>query len=104
MILIAPVALRTPRERIATKNMITQLISAAWAASLDYDYWIWADTESVLATAYGTESDFDEGNLRHAFLLDDEGQAFLCDVLRGGTPVDGAVRVGANHNPSGVRA
>ena len=68
--------------------MITQLISAAWAASLDYDYWIWADTESVLATAYGTESDFDEGNLRHAFLLDDEGQAFLW--------YEGAVSLGAD--------
>lgn len=62
--------------------------NAAWAASLDYGYQIWADTEGVVAAGYGVESHFDEGNLRHAFLLDENGHA----ILR----YEGAVSVGAD--------
>ena len=64
--------------------------NAAWADSLDYEYLIWSDTEGVLAAAYGTESDHDEGNLRHAFVLDASGQAFLW--------YEGAVSLGADPN------
>lgn len=64
--------------------------NAAWAESLDYEYLIWSDAEGVLAAAYGTESDHDEGNLRHAFVLDASGQAFLW--------YEGAVSLGADPN------
>ncbi|HCH62654.1 MAG: hypothetical protein CL927_12525 [Deltaproteobacteria bacterium] len=62
--------------------------NAAWAESLDYQYLIWSDADAVLAAAYGTESDHDQGNLRHAFLLDASGQAFLW--------YEGAVSLGAD--------
>jgi len=68
--------------------------NAAWAAALDYQYQIWSDPEAVLGAAYGTESPFDEGNLRHAFVLDADGLA----ILR----YEGAVSVGAD--PSQVLA
>ena len=74
--------------RIVAVGPTTVEENADWAASLDYHYLIWADTEGVLATAYNVESDFDEGNLRHAFLLDDSGQA----ILR----YEGAVSIGAD--------
>ncbi len=68
--------------------------NAAWSTSLDYRYQIWSDPEGVLAAAYDTESEFDEGSLRHAFVLDSTGHA----ILR----YEGAVSVGAD--PSQVLA
>jgi len=68
--------------------------NASWAESLDYQYLIWSDPDATLAAAYSAESEFDEGNLRHAFLLDASGRAFL--------RYEGAVSVGAD--PSAVLA
>lgn len=61
--------------RIVAVGPTTPAENADWARRLDYLYEIWSDPEGVLPAAYGAESSFDEGALRHALLLDAEGLA-----------------------------
>ena len=74
--------------RIVAVGPTTVEANAAWAASLDYRYQIWSDSGGILSAAYGTESEFDEGSLRHAFIIDADANA----IFR----YEGAVSVGAD--------
>lgn len=61
--------------RIVAVGPTTPTENLHWAQSLDYSYEIWSDPEGVMPVYYEAESTFDEGALRHAFILDAEGQA-----------------------------
>ena len=61
--------------------------NASWAASLGYEYEVWAD-DGTLTNHYDVMTDFDDAPLRHAYLLDETGTAVLF--------YEGAVSVGAD--------
>jgi len=62
-------------------------VNEAWAAAEGYAFELWTDRDRVLAESYGAVADFDpDSPLRHAYLLDAEGQAVLF--------YEGAVSVG----------
>lgn len=63
--------------RIVAIGPTTPAENLDWAQRLDYAYEIWSDPDGALPAAYGAESTFDEGALRHAFLLDADGLARL---------------------------
>ena len=51
--------------------------NAAWASGLGYGYEIWSDDQRVLAEHYQVLTEWDEDPLRHAYVLDEQGQAVL---------------------------
>ncbi len=74
--------------RVVAVGLADPDTTAAWAETLNYDYEIWSDPERVLMDAYGATVTWDEGPLRHAFVLDAEGRAIVRH--------DGAVSLGAD--------
>ncbi|MCB9764568.1 MAG: redoxin domain-containing protein [Alphaproteobacteria bacterium] len=74
--------------RIVAVGFADPEVTAAWRASLDYEYEVWTDAEQVLAEHYGVLSAWDDAPLRHAWILDDAGQAVVFH--------EGAVSLGAD--------
>lgn len=67
--------------------------NAAWGDTMGYTYPLWSDTDRVLATAYDAVSPFDDdAPLRHAYILDADGNAVVWH--------EGGVSIGAD--PAGV--
>ncbi len=63
-------------------------MNRSWADSLGYAYELWSDLDRVLASHYGVLVTDDELPMRHAYLLDEAGQAVLF--------YEGAVSLGAD--------
>ncbi len=62
--------------------------NAAWAASLDYTYEIWSDPDAFLIRHYDAEDPAEDAPLRHAWILDADGQGVVKHA--------GAVSIGAS--------
>ena len=74
--------------RIVGAGFAEPLVNASWADSLGYEYELWSDLEKVIAEHYGVVDPDNDLPLRHAFILDEEGQAIVFH--------QGAISVGAN--------
>lgn len=63
-------------------------VNADWAARQSYDFELWTDAEQVLAKHYNVLEDWDSDPMRHAYVLNETGQAVLF--------YQGGVSMGAN--------
>lgn len=61
--------------------------TTAWAEALDYEFEIWTDADQVIADHYDVMVDWEEAPLRHAYILDAEGNAL---IFHEGAVSDGA--------------
>lgn len=78
--------------RVVAAGFAEPEVTARWAADHEVRYEVWSDSEQVLAAHYDVLTEWDDSPLRHAWILDAEGQALIFHA--------GAVSVGAD--PQGV--
>ncbi|MCB9792516.1 MAG: redoxin domain-containing protein [Alphaproteobacteria bacterium] len=74
--------------RVVGVGDATPEVTAAFAADHSVRYELWSDTEHVLAAHYDVLTEWDDGPLRHAWILNEEGDAVLFHA--------GAVSLGAD--------